>query len=446
MVADIQWSSTAAGVAGAEPQCSGSNNPGGCFMYRRLFTLLFIFMLCGPAMLSCAKKTTSQLNEGLSLYRQNRLEEARPLLEGAVLQNPQNADAHAWLAETYRRLQQTDKAIGSARKALELDPGHSFAHVVLAWAYNPLYCSWEEANSDTAWHHLLEAAKCDSTDGNVWIGIWVEALRRGEGNLEKKALRLFTESEFFTPALLAYNRWMLRHLPKNALLLTNGDMDTYPAVALQEVEHFRRDVVVVNRSLLNTTWYARYLRDGHKVPLPFGDAELDALKPRQDENGNLVTVADQILRGWLDQRERKAFPRPITISVTVGDLSFAADTQDHLRLAGPFFSWLPVPVESPQDTAILRASLAHLDPNDFSGPLVSPQDRSPVRMMHTNKIVTNITAAALRYSQALIESGRASEALEMLKWAEKFESKTEIEPVFAEHIAELRRTTQEKRP
>ena len=96
--------------------------------------------------------------------------------------------------------------------------------------------------------------------------------------------------------------------------------------------------------------------------------------------------------------------------------------------------------------AMLRASLVHLDPSDFSGPLVSPQDRSPVRMAHTNKIVANVTAAALRYSQVLIDSGRESEALEMLSWAQKFESKTEMEPVFAEHIAGLRKTAQEKAP
>jgi tetratricopeptide (TPR) repeat protein len=415
-------------------------------MYSRLFASLVVLMLCGLVMFGCAKKTTSQLDEGLGLYRQNKLEEARPFLEGAVQQDQQNPDAHAWLAETYRRLQQTDRAIGSARQALELDPCHSFAHTVLAWAYNPLYGSWEEASEDTAWHHLLQAAECDSTDGNIWIGIWVEAIRRGELDLEKKALRLFMETEFFTPALLAYNRWMLRHLPKNALLVTNGDMDTYPAVALQGVEHFRTDVVVVNRSLLNTTWYARYLRDGYKVPLPFEDAELDGLKARQGEDGKLILVADQILKGWLDQRAKSAFPRPIAISVTVGNLSFAEDTRDHLKLAGPFFSWLPVPVESPQDTAMLRASLALLDPSDFSGPLVSPQDRSPVRMAHTNKIVANVTAAALRYSQVLIDSGRESEALEMLSWAQKFESKTEMEPSFTEHIAGLRKVAQEKMP
>jgi len=389
--------------------------------------------------LSCGKRESSQLEQGLSFYRQNKLKEALPLLKGAVESDPQNADAHAWLGETYRRLGQTEDAIKAARKAMELDPCHSFGHTVLASAYTPKSIgSWEGANADTSWYHLGKAAACDSSDGNIWMGGWVEAIRRGDQALEKRALRLLIQTDFLTPALLAYNRWMLRHLPKNALLLTNGDMDTYPAVALQEVEEFRTDVVIANRSLLNTSWYARHLRDRYGVPLTFEDDQLDSLKTHRDDDGNLILMADQIIEGWLELRQRNAFPRPIAIAVTVGDMSFAEDTKDHLTLAGPFHSWLPFPAENPEDTTMMRMSLADIDPEDFRGPLVSPQDRSPVRLVGTNRLVTNITAAALRYSQALIESGRAAEVFPMLKWAQGFEEKTALGPVFAEQIEELK--------
>ncbi len=386
----------------------------------------------------CGEKKTSSLEEGQALYRQNQLEQALPLLEGAAQALEGDPDAHAWLAETYRRLGNKEQAITAARRALELEPCHSFAHDVLASTYNPMYGKWAQADFDSTWHHLQAAAACDSNDGNVWTGIWVEAMHRGNSQMVNRASQRMARSGFFTPALLAYNRWMLRHLPRNAVLITNGDMDTYPAVALQEVENFRSDVVVVNRSLLNTAWYARYLRDHCGLSLPVEDTRLDSLQARQDEQGRMVFVSDQIIRGWMQQRRDGQFGRPIAVSVTVGERAFDRDTRDHLCFFGPFYSWFPLPVSSAIDTSMVDACLSQIDPGDFSGPLVSPADRSPVRRVGTGQLVKNITAAALSYSEALIESGQKNRAREMLSWAEKFEKATEIGPQFPERIRRLR--------
>lgn len=76
-------------------------------------------------------------------------------------------------------------------------------------------------------------------------------------------------SESFVARDYAYN--ILSGLEEDAIIFTNGDNDTYPLWYLQAVEGVRRDVRVVNMSLLNTKWYVRQLKNQRSLesdPLP----------------------------------------------------------------------------------------------------------------------------------------------------------------------------------
>jgi hypothetical protein len=63
-----------------------------------------------------------------------------------------------------------------------------------------------------------------------------------------------------TPFTETWARDMLEPLPPAAILLTNGDNDTFPLWYLQHVEQVRPDVSVVNVSLLNAAWYVSHLQ------------------------------------------------------------------------------------------------------------------------------------------------------------------------------------------
>ncbi len=80
-------------------------------------------------------------------------------------------------------------------------------------------------------------------------------------------------------ATLAYAKDYLNSCEKNAILFTYGDNDTFPLWYAQEVENIRRDIRIVNLSLLAGDWYINQLRqkvyDAAPVKMSFNAEKIE---------------------------------------------------------------------------------------------------------------------------------------------------------------------------
>jgi tetratricopeptide (TPR) repeat protein len=121
-------------------------------------------------------------------------------------------------------------------------------------------------HNDTQAQSLLErAVQLDPSYNDPWFGLIGIYMDRNDEERTDIALRHLLENDAIAEEVMDYNYNMLSGLGKEAILITNGDNDTYPGWILTRILKHRPDVTIVNRSLLNTDWYPIYLID-HGLP------------------------------------------------------------------------------------------------------------------------------------------------------------------------------------
>ncbi len=120
-----------------------------------------------------------------------------------------------------------------------------------------------------------------------------------------------------------YAKNIMAGLDENAILFTNGDNDTFPIWYLQEVEKYRRDITVVNLSLINLPWYILQLKDAPEKPLAMARSskEIHDLRHRiyedpQTGEQTIIMIKDYVLHDILSTNHRGA-RRPVFFAVTI---------------------------------------------------------------------------------------------------------------------------------
>ncbi len=134
-----------------------------------------------------------------------------------------------------------------------------------------LYLASMEKQGDINWEfarkYLEQAVAIDPHYTDPWFSLVTIYMGAEDEERTDLALRNVLESGIITDEIMDYNYNMLVSLEPNAILVTNGDNDTYPGFILTRLLNVRPDVIIANRSLLNTEWYPEYLLK-HNAP-PF---------------------------------------------------------------------------------------------------------------------------------------------------------------------------------
>lgn len=206
--------------------------------------LLFFISACGQP-----SDFQSLLDSGKAEFTkefdQQDYSRAADYLEKAVNLNPNYAEVHYFLGYAYSRINSKDgKSMINMSLPLTIKTSEQFEMVnklsplytgemVILDPYSKLTAEWGSL-AMSYWHNNL-------IDSAVWA--FQEGKKRGA----------------FGEYILSLNRKVLDACSQNAMLISSGDNFTIPLWYLQIVEGYRRDVSVVDISLLNTAWYPSHL-------------------------------------------------------------------------------------------------------------------------------------------------------------------------------------------
>ncbi len=236
-----------------------------------------------------------------------------------------------------------------------------------------------------------------------------------------------------------FARDLLEPLPPGAILLTNGDNDTFPLWYLQQAEGVRRDVRVINLPLTNTgTYVAKLRRDDPDLARLFDGEPLQSrlvarrtceevatvVEPRTGLGLPAGVAAPDTVRFrtagicWpqdlavLEMLRVLRWRRPVFLASTVAPSSLTW-LWPYARLDGLAFRVIPSADSTVWEVDHLRHQLLErVRYTDIADPTVAMDD-------DTRRVYSNYPAALVQLASAELERGRTDAALATIAFLDR---------------------------
>ena len=232
-----------------------------CIIITLLAFFTFLF-------LARSQDFNSMLDSGktefIKEFEEQDFTKAAYYLEKAVELNPNDAESRYYLAYAYSKMNSKDgksmidvdvelvlKSSEQLEKVNKLCP-HYNKEIIVLDPYSKLTSEWGSL-AMSYWHkNKIDSAK--------WA--FAEGKKRGG----------------FDDFVLSFNRKLLDACTQSAYLISSGDNFTIPLWYLQIVENYRKDVSVIDISLLNTKWYPHYLLKNKIASFDVTSQSLDSIE------------------------------------------------------------------------------------------------------------------------------------------------------------------------
>jgi hypothetical protein len=264
---------------------------------------------------------------------------------------------------------------------------------------------------------LEKSSTLDPTYADPWYGLIDVYMREDDRERTDVALRHLLESGAIADEVMDFSYNMLATLDTNAILITNGDNDTYPGWILTRIVGFRPDVRIVNRSLLNTEWYpGLVIREG--VPAFVNEDELlklrqgilDQMKPSHAAVPVGGPFGDTLIVRLIKAAGREA--RPVYFSCTM----MSSDMVDRYRAIGRDLGLITLVTPTAESSgAQLRRTLAIWLKGYRTGGLDSWQLRHAQSSRAGKVLITNYASSMHILMDAIIE-GAPDYRLGLFRW------------------------------